>query len=97
MPSFIFSDSAVADLVAVSDYLTELNPDAAVRVVSSIIAYRRDQTGLHFPEVAPVMDEPGAVPGTRKLIETDYRYIIYYRVVDRTLLVIRVFHGSQRR
>jgi len=22
-------------------------------------------------------------PGTRKLIETDYRYVIYYRVVDR--------------
>jgi len=26
-----------------------------------------------------------------------FRYIIYYRVVDRLLLVVRVFHGSQRR
>jgi len=33
----------------------------------------------------------------RKLIEVDYRYVIYYRVVGRTLLVVRVFHGSQKR
>jgi len=92
---FIFSDSAVVDLEAISDYLTELNPDAAVRVVSSIIAVIK--RACIFPEAAPAVDEPGAIPGTRKLIEADYRYIIYYRVVDRTLLVIRVFHGSQRR
>jgi len=37
------------------------------------------------------------VPGTRKLIETDYRYVIYYRVIGTTLIVLRVFHGSQQR
>jgi len=41
---------------------------------------------VRFPEAAPTVDEvdePAAVPDIRKLIETDYRYVIYYRVVDR--------------
>lgn len=50
-----------------------------------------------LPEAAPTVDESGAVLGTRMLIEADYRYIIYYRVVERTLVVAPVFHGSQRR
>ena len=95
MLRYIFSDAAVADLESISDYLMERNPDAAVRVVSSILAAIK--RACIFPEAAPALDEPGAVPGTRKLIEGDYRYVIYYRVVDRTLLVVRVFHGSQRR
>lgn len=95
MLRYVFSDAAVADLESISDYLMERNPDAAVRVVSSIIAAIK--RACIFPEAAPALDEPGAVPGTRKLIEGDYRYVIYYRVVERTLLVVRVFHGSQRR
>ena len=95
MLRFIFSDAAVADLESISDYLRERNPDAAVRVVSSIIATIK--RACVFPEAAPDIDESGAVPGTRKLIEVDYRYVTYYRVVNRTLLVVRVFHGSQRR
>lgn len=50
-----------------------------------------------FPEAAPEVDQPGEVLGTRKIIEATYRYVIYYRIVDRTLLVLRVFHGAQRR
>jgi len=92
---YIFSDDAVSDLESISDYLTARNLDAAVRVLSSIIATIK--RACIFPEAAPAVDEPGAVPGTRKLIEVDYRYVIYYRVVDRALLVVRVFHGSQRR
>ena len=95
MLRYIFSDDAVSDLESISDYLSARNPDAAVRVISSIIAAIK--RACIFPQAAPEIDEPAAVPGTRKLIETDYRYVIYYRVVDRTLLVVRVFHGSQRR
>lgn len=95
MLRYIFSDDAVSDLESISDYLTARNPDAAVRVLSSIIAAIK--RACLFPEAAPAVDEPSAVPGTRKLIEVDYRYVIYYRVVDRTLLVVRVFHGGQRR
>lgn len=95
MLRYVFSDDAVADLESISDYLIERNPDASRRVVSSILAAIKRV--CIFPEAAPEVDEPGAVPGTRKLVEATYRYVIYYRVIDRTLLVVRVFHGSQRR
>jgi addiction module RelE/StbE family toxin len=90
-----FSTDSLADLESISDYLRERNPEAADRVVSSIIAAIK--RACIYPDSAPGVDEPGAVPGTRKLIETPYRYVISYRVVQRTLIVVRIFHGSQRR
>jgi plasmid stabilization system protein ParE len=92
---YAFSDDAVADLDRIDNYLTERNPDAAVRVLSSIIdAIER---GCLFPDAAPHVDQPGSVPGTRKLVETPFHYFIYYRIVDHTLLVLRIFHGAQQR
>jgi len=95
MLRYVFSDEAVADLEGISDYLSERNAEAAARVLSHIIAAIK--RACIFPEAAPEVDEPGAIPGTRKLVETQYRYVVYYRVTGRTLVVIRVFHGSQRR
>lgn len=95
MLRYAFSEDAVADLEATSDYLRERDPASAVRVVSAIVAAIK--RACIFPEAAPAFDEPSPVLGVRRLIEVDYRYIIYYRVVGQTLLVVRVFHGSQRR
>ncbi len=95
MLRYSFSRAAAGDLDGIDEYLSERNPDAAARVLASIVATIR--RACAFPEAAPQIDEPGAVPGTRKLIETDYRYVIYYRVIGTTLIVLRVFHGSQQR
>ena len=95
MLRYIFSDDAVADLEAIAAYLEARNPDASTRVLASIIA--AIERACLFPEAAPEADQPGEVLGTRKLIEATYRYVIYYRVIDRALLVLRVFHGAQRR
>ncbi len=95
MLRYSFSRAAARDLDSIDEYLSERNPDAAVRVLASIVATIR--RACAFPEAAPEIDEPGAVPGTRKLIETDYRYVIYYRVLGTILIVLRVFHGSQQR
>lgn len=95
MLRYAFSDDAVRDLESISDYLSERNVEASARVLSYIVAAIK--RACLFPDAAPEVDEPGAVPGTRKLVETHYRYVIYYRVTGRTLIVIRVFHGSQRR
>ncbi len=95
MLRYVFSTDAVADLEAISDYLKARDPDSARRVVSAIVAVV--ERACIFPEAAPAFDEPGAVLGVRKLIEVTYRYVVYYRVVGQTLLVVRIFHGSQRR
>jgi toxin ParE1/3/4 len=95
VPRYAFSDDAEADLDAIDTYLAERNPDAAVRVLASILA--AIERACLFPDAAPLVDQPGEILGTRKLIETAYHYVIYYRVVDHTLLVLRIFHGAQRR
>ena len=95
MLPYAFSDDASADLDRIDGYLSERNAQAAVRVLASIIA--TIERACHFPESAPGVDMPGAVAGTRKLVESTYHYVIYYTVVGRTLLVLRIFHGAQQR
>jgi plasmid stabilization system protein ParE len=92
---YSFTEDAVADLDRISDYLSARNPDAAVRVLASIVA--TIERACQFPQAAPELDEPGHVLGTRKLVERTYRDVIYYRVEGSLLVVLRVFHGSQHR
>ena len=95
MLRYSFSADAAADLETIDSFLAARNQDASARVLASIIA--AIERACLFPEAAPEVDQPGEVLGTRKIIEAPYRYVIYYRIVDRTLLVLRVFHGAQRR
>jgi toxin ParE1/3/4 len=97
MLSSSFSEEAKADLDDHYIFLAERNQDVAQRLVESIIA--AIEQACMFPSATPqvVSNEPGAVPGTRKLIETQYRYVIYYRVTRGVLVVLRIFHPAQRR
>lgn len=98
MLPYAFSEEARADLDAHYAYLAERSPRAAQRLLESIFA--AIEQACTFPDAAPQVisaNEPGAVPGTRKLIETEYRYVIYYRVSEGVLLVLRVFHPAQQR
>jgi plasmid stabilization system protein ParE len=95
---YAFSDEAQADLESHYLYLAQRNPGAAQRLVQSIFA--SIEQACTFPEAAPRVvgiSESSAVPGTRKLIEGEYRYIIYYRVTDGVLTILRIYHPSQRR
>jgi toxin ParE1/3/4 len=95
--SYSFSEEAKSDLDAHYIFLAERNQDAARRLLESIIA--ATEQACMFPNAAPqvVGNEPGAVPGTRKLIETHYRCVIYYRVTRGVLVVLCIFHPGQRR
>ncbi len=98
MLPYALTDEAKDDLDRHYTYLAERNPKAAQRLLESILA-AIEQACL-FPEAAPQVagaDEPGNAPGTRKLIETEYRYVMYYRVMDGVLVILRVFHPAQRR
>ncbi len=97
MLSYSFSEEAKADLDRHYIFLEERSQEAAQRLLESIIA--AIEQACMFPNAAPqvISNEPGAVPGTRKLIETHYRYVIYYRVTGSVLVVLRIFHPAQRR
>jgi plasmid stabilization system protein ParE len=57
----------------------------------------RDRISLLELDSLAHMGRPGAVPGTRELIE--YPYIIVYQVEEERaeLAVVAIFHGAQDR
>lgn len=93
--SFALATAALADLAAIRDRLTERAGPAA-RELGAIFA-AIEQACL-FPTLHPLLeDETGEVLGTRKLVEPRYRYVLYYRVEESELRVLRIFHRRQNR
>jgi len=82
--------AARANLVAVSEYISQDNPDAAARTVAAIV--RAVETLGHFPSLG----RPGRIPGTRELVVSGTPYIVPYRVRGDVVQIIRVFHAARK-
>ncbi|MBM2294640.1 type II toxin-antitoxin system RelE/ParE family toxin [Sulfitobacter pseudonitzschiae] len=79
---------AVADLMAIVDYISDDNPDAALALMSEIES-----------KVATLPDQPkrgrsGRVAGTRELVVRP-NYIVVYAETKVAVTVLRVLHAAQ--
>jgi toxin ParE1/3/4 len=83
-------DEAVADLVAIRDYVTNDSPDAAQEVAARIIA------AAQLLADYPAAGRPGRVPNTRELSITGTPYFIPYAVRSDRIEILRVLHGARR-
>jgi len=81
---------AFADLDAIFDQILAENPKAARQVWRRIID-RIDQLAEH-----PESGRPGRVAGTRELVVTGTPYIVFYRVADQVVHILRIYHGARR-
>jgi addiction module RelE/StbE family toxin len=72
------------------DFIARDNPDAADRVLSRI-----EEAVAHLAEY-PAMGRAGRVPGTRELVIPDTPYVVPYRVREKTVEILRVFHAARR-
>ncbi|MPQ55899.1 type II toxin-antitoxin system RelE/ParE family toxin [Duganella sp. FT27W] len=81
--------TALANLVAIVEYIEQDSPERAKSFASEI----RAQTNklADFPELG----RPGRVPGTRELVVHPH-YIIPYRVRGNTIEILRVQHVARR-
>jgi len=82
--------SALANLDDLAAYVADDDPVAAERLVRRIVAAvqaLRDQ---------PAMGRAGRVPHTRELVVAGTAYIVPYRVRDRAIEILRVFHAARR-
>jgi addiction module RelE/StbE family toxin len=75
--------AACADLLAILNYISDDNPDAAVRLVDEIEA-----------KVSKLPDRPqlyrkGRLAGTREMVVRP-NYLVIYAVDDQTVVVLRV-------
>ena len=86
-----FTTDALSHLTAIVDYISELNPSAAVRVAADIRASA--ERLRNFPRMA----RPGAVTGTHEWVVRGTPYLLVYEVDEPTaeIRVLAVFHGAQ--
>lgn len=84
-----WSEAARADLLAIIDYISDDNPDAAQRLKDDIEA-----KAAKLPE-HPRLYRSGRVEGTREMI-VRANYIIVYTEDPLTVRILRVLHAAQQ-
>lgn len=88
MPDLEWKASAVADLMAIVDYISDDNPDAALALMDEIQG-KVEQLPAH-----PKRCRPGRVNGTRELVVRP-NYIVIYAETPKVVTVLRVLHAAQ--
>ena len=88
MPDLEWNASAVADLMAIVDYISDDNPDAALALMDEIQG-KVEQLPAH-----PKRCRPGRVNGTRELVVRP-NYIVVYAETPEVVTVLRVLHTAQ--
>lgn len=82
--------AARANLIAVSEYIAQDNPDASAKTVAALT--RAVESLKRFPAAG----RPGRVPGIRELVVSGTPYIVPYRVRGNIVEVLRVLHSSRK-
>ena len=81
---------ATTDLREIGDYVAENNAQAAVRLVSAL---RRACLDLgKFPHKFPIVGESNGSAVRRR---PHGAYLIFYRVIDKGVEVLRVMHSAR--
>ena len=84
-----WSALAIADRMAIFDFIEQENPAAAIRTDTKIEAGIRQL--LQFPESG----RTGRVSGTRELVIAGTSYIAAYSFLSDRIRILRVLHGAQ--
>ena len=88
MPELEWKAPAIADLLAIVDYISDDNPDAAHALMDEIQG-KVAQLPAH-----PKRCRPGRVKGTRELVVRP-NYIVVYAETTSAVTVLRVLHAAQ--
>ena len=89
MPDLEWKATAIADLLAIIDYISDDNPDAAQALKDEIEAKTS-----RLPE-HPQMYLPGRVAGTREMVVRPNYIVVYADNID-TITILRVLHAAQQ-
>lgn len=89
MPDLEWKATAIADLLAIIDYISDDNPDAAQALKDEIEAKTS-----RLPE-HPQMYRVGRVDGTREMVVRP-NYIVIYSDDPSSIVILRVLHAAQQ-
>jgi toxin ParE1/3/4 len=82
--------SALAKLIAETDYIAQDSPAAAARVETKI------KHAVEKLRRFPALGRAGRVAGTRELVIPGTPYIIPYRARHDNIEILRVFHAARK-
>ncbi|HET7663843.1 MAG TPA: type II toxin-antitoxin system RelE/ParE family toxin [Rhodanobacteraceae bacterium] len=80
---------ARSDLLAIVDYISDDNPDAAQHLKDEL--ERKAERLREFPGLFRL----GRVPGTREMV-AHANYVVVYAEDDSTVRILRVLHAAQQ-
>jgi toxin ParE1/3/4 len=86
-----WTPAAAVDLQRINDYLKDHHPhyrEATIRKVYAAIQSLKEW---------PQLGRPGREEGTRELLFPPLPYVAVYRVKERSVEVLRIYHGAQDR
>lgn len=81
--------TARADLLAIIDYISDDNPDAAQTLKDEI------ESKVAMLRTHPMAFREGRVEGTRELVVRP-NYVVVYLVDSQTISILRVLHAAQQ-
>lgn len=81
--------TARADLLAIIDYISDDNPDAAQALKDEI------ETKVSMLRSHPKAFRQGRVDGTRELVVRS-NYVVVYLIDAQTISILRVLHAAQQ-
>jgi toxin ParE1/3/4 len=84
-----FSAAAANDLEAISDAIARDNPSRAVTFVEEIEIRCRDLAAT--PKAYPLLPDHQRLEIRKRVFG---RYLIFYRISDRSIDIVRVLHGA---
>ena len=88
MPELEWKALAIADLLAIVNYISDDNPDAALALMDEI------QVKVAQLPAHPKRCRPGLVEGRRELVVRP-NYIVVYTETASAVTVLRVLHAAQ--
>ena len=91
MPIIERTEAARQDLVDIGEYIARDNPDAAERVLDAVEDKCRRL--LQNPKMGAECAHLGE--GLRHFWVSPFQYVLYYRVIDDGIRLIRVLHGRR--
>jgi addiction module RelE/StbE family toxin len=89
VPAVEWSSAARADLLAIVDYISDDNPDAAQRLKDDI-----ETKAAQLP-ARPALYRPGRIAGTREMV-VRANYIIVYAADALAVRILRILHAAQQ-
>jgi toxin ParE1/3/4 len=89
VPNLEWKATAIADLLAIIDYISDDNPDAAQALKDEI-----EDKASHLPD-HPQMYRVGRIDGTREMVVRP-NYIVVYAENIAAVTILRVLHAAQQ-